>query len=997
MNETNQRPELPEHWPYQVDLLSIAVRWLTIIAILGAAVNSLWFLWDPWWRPLTQNTAILLAAAIGWQCRRLAHRGYVRRAIRLFLGTGFGISGLVLVTLGELFVLNGVFLLAMFMIIGIFSLPRGEARLWNGGSILVTWLALSLRYFLPLLEYELIWPDMVAVYIFSALVLGSAVLLGDNIAQRLYEALAESLATHRTLEQQAAQLAQYAANLEASEQKYRTIFAASPDITYLTDIEGNVLEANPALLKRIGIPLTALQTMNVADFLTSTDSTPICQAMAKLKQGQAVKDFEIQARDRHGQLLTYQINAIPLSEAGKITKVLNVARDITARKQMEQALQASERKYRAYVENATEGLSVCHNVEDFPYVQFTVWNERMTDLTGYTMSEINQQGWYQTVYPDPDLRQRASERMARMRHGDNLVAEAWEITRKDGQRRILSISTTLLAEDDGSSHVLALMYDLTERRQMEVKLRETKAHLEHILITSPITIYSFDLRRQKITFISENIKNLLGYEARQFMDDDEFWFNHLHPEDRATYPENFTQLMELGQHVYNYRFLHQDGNYRWMHDATRVHYDEQNQPKEMVGAWSDVTAQVEADNARQRYAERLRILHDIDQAILMEHPSEIIAQTALRGLLSLIAYHSGGIVLFDHDTGEGEILATETANAGYPTLPLGKRLSLATFSGLADNNGSLMQGQPYLIDDLQTVPYSSLMVQVLQDMGLRSVVVAPLIWHQDTVGVLSLGSGTPNFFTAEHIEITQEVGHSLAVAIQQDRLQQERQQHLEQLKISLQEKEVLLKEIHHRVKNNMQVISSLLYLQGQYVSTPETRTAFQESRDRIQSMALVHEQLYQTGNLAAIDFQTYLNTLLVHISGTYRSQSSQAKINLQAHSVDIDISTAITLGLIVNELVANAFKYAFPDNRVGQINIELTMMRPDTYQLIVCDDGVGFPPEIAARLDNEGLPSLFAGSLGMKLVDTLVQQLEGNINVHANNGVRYEILIPLPG
>jgi two-component system cell cycle sensor histidine kinase/response regulator CckA len=132
------------------------------------------------------------------------------------------------------------------------------------------------------------------------------------------------------------------------------------------------------------------------------------------------------------------------------------------------------------ISNAAEGISVCHNIREYPYDKFTVWNNRMTEITGYTMEEINKYGWYQKVYPDPETQARAVERMKRMRHGDDLRAEPWEITRKDGEKRILSITTSIIESEDGSVHVMAIMDDITEQKRASEAILQVRRDWENI-------------------------------------------------------------------------------------------------------------------------------------------------------------------------------------------------------------------------------------------------------------------------------------------------------------------------------------------------------------------------------------------------------------------------------------------------------------------------------------------------------------------------------------
>jgi PAS domain S-box-containing protein len=158
-----------------------------------------------------------------------------------------------------------------------------------------------------------------------------------------------------------------------------------------------------------------------------------------------------------------------LDKQGNVAGCIGVGLDITARRRAEQALEREFSFRTAIIERAGEGLCVCHAIDTYPYTAFTVWNNRMTEITGYTMDEINQLGWYQAMYPDPELQTRARARMDRMRYDDDLLAEEWEITHAGGEQRIVAISTSLIATGDGTTHVLALMHDTTERKRAEME------------------------------------------------------------------------------------------------------------------------------------------------------------------------------------------------------------------------------------------------------------------------------------------------------------------------------------------------------------------------------------------------------------------------------------------------------------------------------------------------------------------------------------------------
>ena len=211
----------------------------------------------------------------------------------------------------------------------------------------------------------------------------------------------------------------------------------------------------------------------------------------------------------------------------------------------------------------------------------------------------------------------------------------------------------------------------------------------------------------------------------------------------------------------------------------------------------------------------------------------------------------------------------------------------------------------------------------------------------------------------------------------------ERKQMEEALRLSLQEKEVLLKEIHHRVKNNMQVISSLISLQSRHLTDKAAIEMFRESQQRIRSMALVHEKLYQSKDLSRIDFSKYIESLIMFLFHSYRVNSDLVRMKTEVRDVLLDINSAIPCGLIINELVMNALKHAFPEGRKGEIIVSLRASGDDRFTLSVSDDGVGFP---------EGIDFHKTETLGMQLVTMLVEQLDGTISLERKPRTRFEVV-----
>jgi PAS domain S-box-containing protein len=202
------------------------------------------------------------------------------------------------------------------------------------------------------------------------------------------------------------------------------------------------------------------------------------------------------------------------------------------------------------------------------------------------------------------------------------------------------------------------------------------------------------------------------------------------------------------------------------------------------------------------------------------------------------------------------------------------------------------------------------------------------------------------------------------------------------IKASLEEKEVLLKEIHHRVKNNLQIVSSLLQLQASYIKDTEALQIFEESRDRIKSMALIHEQLYQSNDLAQIDFPEYLRSLLNMVLSAHRTNRTRVETKLHVDPVSLDLDTAIPVGLITNELVTNSLKYAFAGRSVGEISVRLTKSEAGDFLLMISDNGVGLPEKFNFEK---------ATSLGLRLVRILSKQMRARLEISKGMGTQFRV------
>ena len=205
----------------------------------------------------------------------------------------------------------------------------------------------------------------------------------------------------------------------------------------------------------------------------------------------------------------------------------------------------------------------------------------------------------------------------------------------------------------------------------------------------------------------------------------------------------------------------------------------------------------------------------------------------------------------------------------------------------------------------------------------------------------------------------------------------------EKIKSSLKEKEILLQEIHHRVKNNLQVILSLLRLQSRFITDPDAVNKFKVTQNRVRTIAILHENLYRSDDLAKIKFRGYVKILAEDLLYFYEMNYHNIDMVVDVEDVSLNIETAIPCGLIINEIVANSLKYAFPDHRSGQIKIILTVDGDNKINLIVSDTGIGFP---------EGIDVETTNTFGMQLIKYLSKQLKATIKLDRSNGTTFKLV-----
>ncbi len=426
-----------------------------------------------------------------------------------------------------------------------------------------------------------------------------------------------------------------------------------------------------------------------------------------------------------------------------------------------------------------------------------------------------------------------------------------------------------------------------------------------------------------------------------------------------------------------------------------------SQPElDFATAVSDMLA-LALESADRKRAEDSLALEQRRQAAIVELEAAINREDELQGVLdriattvtSLLPATASSVLLWDAAT-ETFSLSSSTV-PGQPTQAGAQRVRRTGGASRA-----IVDTQaPVITPDISKDPFGA--NSLLDQFGMHAYVGVPLLADGRAHGVLYAIDREVREYTPQEVAFLTATASCAATALMKFRLFEslketnvrlaaevaERRRAEERITASLREKESLLQEVHHRVKNNLQIVSSLLNLQSRDYTDPALRTAFAESQQRIRSMALIHEMLYQTEDLAEIDFGAYLRTLVPALIRSYATHSGRVSHEITADTIFVRTETAVPLGLIVNELITNSLKHAFPDKRAGRIFIEFRHAGGATFSLTVRDDGVGLP---------EGFAMEKTTTLGLRIVGMMAGQLSAQLEAQSPEGASFTLTFDIP-
>lgn len=549
----------------------------------------------------------------------------------------------------------------------------------------------------------------------------------------------------------------------------------------------------------------------------------------------------------------------------------------------------------------------------------------------------------------------------------------YQFRHQDGTLRWIS-STFTARQDDATNDwlVTILESDVTDYKLLELALRQSEAKLSDTLnsvIASICTFRVFPDRTWHYEYCSRGVESIFGYTPHELMSDPLLWPSRVPPEDvlLSSIPDQFEAIVAEQTFPFEYRFYHKNGSLRWLAGTMVSRQDERSDSWIVTIVEIDITDRKQAEAAlqqlnqelEQRVQERTLELEQANQKLVAEITEREQVEAALRQNEEWIriAVEAAGMGVWEWDLETGKQNWSAQSEILFGFAPGTYDRTTSTFwTRIHPDDREILA---YAHDQaLQTGYFQAEYRVVLPKHGVRWLVSRGRTSYDKT--------GKPLRLNGVDLDIS-------------DRKQAE-----EQIKASLQEKEVLLKEIHHRVKNNLQVISSLLRMQARRANDPQTAILFKESQNRVQSMSLIHEQLYQSSDFSHIDFGDYVRRLVSNLFRAYGTHAGTVAFSVTTHQLTLTLDAAIPCGLIINELVSNSLKYAFPDGHQGSIAITLQKdsSKSGRFVLSVSDNGIGIPDTLDWQATR---------SLGLRIVHNLVTQLDGSIKLDRTQGTTFII------
>ncbi|MEG4441108.1 PAS domain S-box protein [Microcoleus sp. AT9_B5] len=756
---------------------------------------------------------------------------------------------------------------------------------------------------------------------------------------------------------------------------------------------------------------------------------------------------EVCNRTKNGSLYWVASTIVPfLDEGGQPFQYLAIRFDITARKLAEATLRQENTFRQQIVENMAEGLCVFHEVEEFPFVRFTVWNQQMQAITGYSLEEINHLGWYQSFYPDSEAREQAIAHLRQMLQGEPPIAKESEIQRQDGLKRTIAISASILSIDDGLIYILALIQDITDRKQIEAQLAESEGKFRRLVEGGKDVIWSSD-RDGIITYLSPQFKNVFGWENTEWIGKP--FIELVHPDDllfvHSDYEQNIKLSHKKSSHS-EFRHLHKNGNYIWVRTSITAIRNSEGVVINIQGVLSDITDRKQAEMRLEQQAKQERLLGAITQRMRSSLNLNEILNVTVEEIHQVL--QSDRVLVYRvFPGGTGSAIAESV-------LPKWPRILDMVFPEEVfpkENYDRYIQGRVYALSDREDRNQSVLpcLIEFLASIHVRAKLAVPIILNQSLWGLLIAHQcDRPRQWEDWEINLFKQTANQLAIAIQQSNLFEQLQKELAerqraeaqltetnvQLGISNEEliratrlKDEFLANMSHELRTPLNAILGMSEgLQDRVfgsINEPQMKALQTIERSGFHLLQLINDIL----DVAKIE-SGKMELDCTPVSVNHLCQSSLAFITQQALQKRLQLETKLQLNLpdlliderrirqVLINLLNNAVKFT-PEG--GRITLEVSRQQrqadpnsagspphcvvKETLRIAVIDTGIGIAPEHINKLFqpfiqiDSALNRQYQGTgLGLALVKRIVELHGGQVLLTSEVGVGSCFAIDLP-
>ena len=886
--------------------------------------------------------------------------------------------------------------------------------------------------------------------------------------------------------------------VEGKLQLFRNLLESSNDAIFVNDPEtGRILDANDRACISLGYTRNELFNLRVFDFEVSLPEKFSWKDHVKEVQNRGHLILEGRHRRKEGTTFPVEVN-VSFVIIGKISYMLAVVRDITERKQAEEALRENKEFSEKLIDSLADGLSVMNK----DGVRVMV-NKSLCDMTGFSEDElINSKPPFQ-IWP-PEHMKKIRKTFKTMMQGTMSETEM-VFMRKTGERFPVLVSPSYMRDECGEiTNFINSIKDITERKAVEEELLKFKLGIERsdeaifitnsdgsIINVNPAFEKMYGYSREEAlgktprilksgllpseaykpfwdTLLAKKVVNgelvnktkdgrllNIGGSANPILNDDGnivgflaiqrditeakriekekerlikaidcstdgiaitdgedrfIYVNAAHamiygypqeeligktwrevtipemiaPTEKAIY--DILHNKDIGTLSGEFLSMRKDGIRVPTEVRATAFWDENGNYQGHICIVRDLTECKRGEEELNKSHKMLDAINRAQSQFIKDSDSQIIFDDLLKNLLTLTNSEYGliGEVLYN-TKGEPYLKIHAITNIAWnnymkefyeKNAPKGMEFyNLKTLF-----NAVITTGKPVISNDPSSDPRRGGLPK--GHPLINSFLGLPFYRGEKLVGLFGIAN-RPGGYEDELVEYLKPILSTCANIIEAYRTDQKRKLSEEQIKSSLKEKEILLREIHHRVKNNMQIISSLLGLQAESIKEKKYLDMINDSRNRIISMYIIHEKLYRSSDLEKIEFNEYIRDLANGLLQSHGVKPGTIELNINVKDTSIGIDFAIPCGLIINELITNSLKYAFPDGRKGKISVSLHPLDGSMFELVVSDNGAGIPPDVDFRKTE---------SLGLRLVTILAEnQLQGKVDLNRNGGTEFTI------